>query len=204
MFLIPEEIVSVFTAQSGLYIVLLALLSIVSYVITGVSLFEIGRSLRIKNCGLAWAPVLKIWLVGAIADKFDSQNGESHKFRWVLVGLTAAYIVFLAAIDLEVVFRMAQIPAGFVRESQVELKTSLFGTGFFSQLPMVLAGVLLTVITYICCFKIYELCKPEKAVKYLLISILVPFAFPFVLLSCKNALGEKREITSPESSETDV
>ena len=48
------------------------------------------------------------------------------------------------------------------------------------------AAVAYIICQYICLFKIFESTVPEKAVKYLLLSILVPLAYPICLMKCRN------------------
>jgi len=50
----------------------------------------------------------------------------------------------------------------------------------------VIIATALQIITYICFFKIFESTVPEKALKYFLLSLLLPLAQPICLFLCRN------------------
>lgn len=185
---------------------ILILWSIASYVISGISLFDIGKRMGIAAYGLAWVPAANVWPVGAIADKYDAQQtGKDHKFRWVLVWIMIAFVLsYIALIVMYTVDLVNVLKAVEAAEHEPEFFIDVFGAAFATILPMAIASTALTAVEYICFYKIFELCKPDKPLKNLLIAILVPFAFPFVRLSCRKALEIKIDASFPELPEMQV
>lgn len=184
-----------------LYIIVI-LWDIASYVIGSISLFGIGKRMGIPAYGLAWVPAANVWVVGAIADKYDERNGKDHKFRWVLVWIiVAVYVCLIAFVAMYTIDVISIINAVETSATAPAYFIDVFWGMFATVLPMTLASTALTVVEYICFYKIFELCKPDKPLKNLLIAILVPFAFPFVLLSCKKAFEAKEESSVPEIPE---
>ena len=58
---------------------------------------------------------------------------------------------------------------------------------------MALLSIAVSICYYICIFKIFESTVPERAVSYLLISLLVPFGYPICLMCCRKKGYSKEE-----------
>lgn len=208
MSMFPEE-ATIFLVPFVILYVILMLWAVAKYVITGISLFGIGKRLGIKAYGLAWVPGANVWSVGAIADKSDERNGKDHKFRWVLIGLMIAFVICLVIFIVVYTFSLIDIITTArlsYAEPEVSAFVNLFWSIFAVMFPVALASTALTAVEYISIYKLIELCKPEKALKNLLIGMLVPFASPFVLLSCKRSLENmmEPETNAPELPDMDA
>lgn len=188
---VNDELAVVLTPWLG-SIIFLSLWTIAAYIITGVSLYDIGKRLNIRAYGLAWVPIAYAWSVGAIADKLDERGGKDRKFRWALIWLKAVTVLLLIAIILMYTLNLINmIKAVLTDEQQIKYVIDFFEAIFAMLIPMSVVGAAAGTVEYICYYKLIELCKPEKPLKNLLIGLLVPFAFPFMLLSCRNALEKQ-------------
>ena len=168
-----------------LYLVTLGI-AVASYVISSSSLYTIAKRRKISGAGLAWLPIANFWLVGKVADHYDEKNGIQRKWRAVLLTLALifylGYIVIYAIMFVAIIGSAANIAMG-------ASASSLVGTLIFVYVGLIgimMAGIALTACNYICLYKIFESTRPEKAVKYMLISILVPLGKAICLACCKN------------------
>ena len=180
------EEIAPFLAVFAILLGVLLLWGIVSYIIRSLSLYRLGKSAGISAYGLAWVPVAYAYCVGAIADKYDAKGGRDHQIRKVMTWLLAVSAVFGVLFLVNYTAFIAQIVA-LGGEPELGEMMRMLWSFVLPEVPMCVAATGVSAVSYICYYKIFELCKPEKPVKNLLIAILVPFAFPFVLLSCAKA-----------------
>lgn len=171
---------------AGIYLVMLAIL-LIGYILTAKSLHTIGNRRGIANSWLAWIPVADSWIVGSIADGHDEKLGFARKWRYVLTtlsvigfgGIVIGYAGFFGMI-ISVAFRYA--PA----EPPLEEWLAPFLVFYVLLIVAAVVMMVAAIVRQICIFKIYESTVPEKAVKYLLLSLLVPLAGPICLYRCRN------------------
>lgn len=170
-----------------IYLLMLALL-VVEYVFTGLSLYQIGKRRGLRNYGLAWVPLGDAWMITAIGDQYEGiRTGRKQSLRWWTLGLLAGTLV------LSVVTMVA---AGFFvvdsftyrDELSPEQIMRIGGSGFamaFSMLLMMPAAIAGSVLTYISLYRLYRSTRPEYAVVYLVLSIVIPVTMPFFLFACR-------------------
>ena len=60
----------------------------------------------------------------------------------------------------------------------------MMGGIFAAYIPMLVGVMVYLPCYYVCIYKVFEETAPEKAVKYLLLSVLVPLAFGICLMNC--------------------
>lgn len=167
----------------------LVALGIASYVMTSYSLCTIAKRRQIKNPWIAWIPVASDWTMGSIADDYDAQNGMKRKWRVVLITITIIFLVgyilsYFALIwtfaDYEFMYQFS-----YMLPSAGEILALIIPLYIFIIFAVVGALVLET-CRGICLYKIYESTVPQKAVRYLLLSLLVPMANAICLMICKD------------------
>lgn len=175
-----------------IFCAVLLLWALVSWILTGISLNGIGRTLKIRASWIAWIPLARICSIGAIADRQDARHGKDHKFRRVLVWLLIAYVASLAGYILMYSRYLNSILLAAAEAAAAEPAqlTEVFWGLLATAGPLVYVSAGMTAVEYICFYKLMELCKPESPLKTMLIGIMVPFAFPFVLLSCRRSLRD--------------
>ncbi len=59
------------------------------------------------------------------------------------------------------------------------------GSGYLVLILLALTSVVYAACFHISLYKLLESCKPESSLALLLIACVVPFAYPFVVLSCR-------------------
>jgi len=182
--------------MKGFFVVLIIvyLWLIAAYIIRSLSLFKLGKALGTEAYGLAWVPAAYTWVLGGVADKYDSKNGKDHKFRMVLICLTGAMAVLLAAFFAVYIFIVVGfILGGFMHGPGVDSTRAVLWVLIVIYVPLLLVAMGSQACKYICYYKLFELCKPEKPLMNFLIAIMVPFALPFVILSAANTYVKKVE-----------
>ena len=169
-----------------LYIILFAG-TIANYVLTSLSLYTIAKRRLIGNPWLAWIPIGSVWIMGSIADDYDAKMNINRKWRVVLLALM---LIFFAVFMILYISMFVMIFSFVAKHQYVEplpqdIVDFVFPITFFAVMISVLA-MALTACNYICMFKIFESTVPHKALKYFLLSLLVPFAYAICLFLSRN------------------
>lgn len=158
---------------------LVAGLGVATYVMRGIGLYDLGRKRGVRGAWLAWVPGLWIWSVGAVVDYHAAQRGLKRRWRWLLLGAFALIVVGYVLLLVVAVVSMAG-----AAEATEEMMMAMMGGIFAAYIPMVVGIMAYMPCYYVCIYKVFEETAPEKAVKYLLLSVLVPLAFGICLMNC--------------------
>lgn len=174
-----------------IYLILIGFL-ILNYVLQSLSLHTLARRRGIANPWLAWIPFGNSWIIGALARDYDKQNGISRRWDKTLlilsiVGIATFSVVYIALL-VYLIINMATLESAGVTYGEDIAFELLGGILVFYVLLIACAVVMsaVTALTYICLYKIFESTVPSSALKYFLIYLLVPFAAPFCLFTCRN------------------
>ena len=160
---------------------------ILNYVFTSLSIYTIAKRRLISKPWLAWIPIANAWAMGSIADEYDAKMGINRKWRVVLLTLSlifiAVFLIFYILLVVSIVtfaysFAFAEPTANDVIGFMIPIMISSIATA--------LVSVALSACSYICMFTIYESTVPHKALKYFLLSLLVPYANVICLFLCRN------------------
>ena len=178
------------------YLVLFAVL-IAQYVMTSIALYTLAKRRGIANPFLAWIPVADSWITGSVAQEYDEREG--HKRSWgkvlfvtSLIGSVGVLVGYVGMIASAIAEAMKYAPAS----APMEAWFIKFIICYVLLLVAVVALTAAGIVRYICIFKIYESTVGDKAIKYLLLSIMVPLACPICLLLCRNmgySINEEEE-----------
>ncbi len=163
-----------------------SVLGLVVYIGTSYGIHTMSATCGMSDPWLAWIPYARIYQFGALADRCsEKQSGRKSRFRHWLVGLEIATTVLAAAAMVWVFVSFAfdiilwdnQPP-----ESLGEVLTWMFNN--LSSALIVFAFALAASIVYTVChavalFRIYRAFAPDRAVLYIVLSVLF---FPLVAL----------------------
>ena len=166
-------------------------IALVNYILTSIALYTIGSRRLIKNSWLSWLPIGRDWVLGKIAEEYDGKNGINRCWGKIMLTLSAIANLGIA------VFFVFYIIFAFVGIGLASTGANMDEYMLSAGIPMLLLFVVvyiaaiiclaaLQILSYICYFKLYESTVPEKAVKYLLISLLVPLGMPICLYRAKD------------------
>ncbi|MDO4288086.1 MAG: hypothetical protein Q4C55_02755 [Eubacterium sp.] len=155
-----KEILLILFSVLFAFLIVLLIWSIVSYILTGVSLYKMAKDRNFKYAWLAWIPLASGYLLGAlINDK-------------VKIG---ALKIPHAAICLPLILTVTVILA--------ELLDMLPAVGGLLAVLLCAASAIYIYAAY---FRLYKIYNPKKAVLFTVLSIILPFLAPFFLFSLRN------------------
>lgn len=180
-------------------------IGIASYVMTSLSLYTIANRRQIKNPWLAWIPLANYWIVGSIADDYDEQRGIKRKWRVALLTMAliffGVFVAFYAVLIAWIVFMVVKSQYGYYVEPTMHGIFAIIIPIYLVLIVFAMLGMALQFCQVICIYKIFESTVPEKALKYILLYILVPLAGPICLMRSRKSGYAKSEMTIPDLPE---
>lgn len=169
-----------------IYLLLFGIL-IATYILQSLSLHTLARRRGIASPWLAWLPYGNYWIIGSLARDYDKQNNIQRRWDKTLLTLSivfsASYLIIYFAVIFGTLITMLNMDAATMPE---ETAVAIVLVVFSAFIPIVIIATTLQIITYICFFKIFESTVPEKALKYFLLSLLLPLAQPICIFLCRN------------------
>ena len=166
----------------GVMLVILGIVLVcclVGWILSSVGLHKIAQRRGIAHAWLAWLPIGREWVLGSVSDQYQHLvQGKITARRRILPILEAACIV--VGIVYVVTTAMAEIMAA--------ADGSVGGVLMAVGIPYLLfLGVAVTNMVFyqICNFDLYRSCKPESAVVFLVLGIVLPVCQPFFYFACR-------------------
>lgn len=167
-----------------LYLIIIGV-AVAGYVLSSLSLYKIAKRRQISKPWLAWVPVGDYWIVGSIADEYESHFGINKKWRTKLL---VTCLVFFATFILFYIASIVLVIVAIINARHIDI-SEIFG-GFMAVVIVMLAmygfAILTSVFYYMALYKVYRSTVPEKSVLYLMLSIFVPFANAICLFLCRD------------------
>lgn len=165
------------------YLIVLGL-ALAQYIMFSIGLYDTARKRGIAGAWTVWIPLAGHWVLGTVVDHHAAQRGG--KRRWGKVMLT----ICLTIVASYVLFFATMIIGGFTTALMYEeTGGQAVAVGWFVCMVIAYVVLLLACMVYlpchaVCLYKVYEEIVPDKAVKYLLLSYLVPLAIGVCMLRC--------------------
>ena len=175
-----------------------SMFSVALYVLSALGLYTIAKRRAIANPWLAWLPYGNMWILGSIADQY--QSAVHHKKtgrRKVLLALEIATTVagvilvisFVGAL-LEMIIQWESTPAVMAASEEsadmlmwiIKLVGKTLGMLALVSVP----AIVKMVFSYMCCYDLYRSCNPENATLFLVLSIIFNFLEGIFLFICKD------------------
>ncbi len=180
----------------------ICLFALADYIIYSLGLYGVASKRGISLAGLAWLPVGNLWVIGAIVDSYE-QYKENHFKKWkVLLPVmtavaVAAYIFFYVAYYV-LIFSTMPVMSGMPFDESSEESVGTFFALMFVFLFVIIAlfaviafvMVAMQALNTIALYKMYENISPKKAIKYTLLSLIVPLARGICLLKSKKLIPD--------------
>lgn len=167
-----------------LVLMLVLAFSLVLYIFKAIGMYSIAKRRGLRNAWLAWIPVGNSWILGSISDQYQYvARGNVQNRRKLLLGLAIAMAVCGGA----------SVPAGLASVWETvnyygdSAGVALSGVGLGVILGMAgsVIGIVNLVFEYICLYNLYVSCRPDEAVLFLVLSIVLPVTMPFFVFSCR-------------------
>ena len=167
-------------AALGTIILLFGGLLLADYIMSSLGLMRLAKRRNIPSPWLSWIPVASSWITGSLVDEYDFRNGFSRGWKHWLLWSTTAAIVSLIWYTVESI-TVEELMQHYYNSAHIGIIALRL---FICLIVLIIAGSITNGLNYVCMFKIYESTVPEKALKYFLISLLVPLGQPICLLLC--------------------
>ena len=187
------------------------ILSVVVYILHALGLYTIAQRRQIKHGWMAWLPIVNLWILGSISDQYQYVvKGKVRNRRKTLVGLSIAmwamYIVFW--IGYIMIFVNLFLHTDSLVHMGIAQGMQMFGTPMLVSvaaiLTMLVLAIILAVFQYIAYHDLYASCKPDSAVLFTVLSILINVTLPFFVFSCRKSdrgMPPKKSDVQPQQIE---
>lgn len=166
------------------YLIIMGL-GIATYIINSLAIYRLADRRQISNPWMAWLPFTRDWVIGSIVDQYDERNGIKRKWRVLLLTLSLISIIGIIVVYVGMIVGMLVMA---IQETNMEPEVgptlAFIGVLYIVLLIFAMLASAKGFCQAICIYKIYESTVPEKAIKYLLLYLLVPLAGPLCLLKC--------------------
>lgn len=198
MYSTNEEGIIVALVLLVLYLIILGL-GIACYVMNAVALQTLGKRRMMQYPWMAWLPFASLYLLGSLVDDYDERNGIKRKWKITLLVLGIVAVGVLVVAYFGLIAWVMTITIFGVEYPTVDPSAVLSGLAVIYIFLIVAMSVAMTqaFCKAICIYKIFESTVPEKAVKYLLLTLLVPMAQSICLMRCRNKGYSKEWIHEP-------
>ena len=169
-------------AVYGVLFIVIGGLCLTDYILSSLGLMRLAKRRGISSPWLSWIPVGNTWITGSLVDEYDFRNGFSRGWKHWLLWSTTATIVSLIWYTVESI-TVEELMQHYYNSAYIGIIALRL---FICLIVLIIAGSITNGLNYVCMFKIYESTVPEKALKYFLISLLVPLGQPICLYLCSN------------------
>ena len=188
------------------------ILSVVVYILHALGLYTIAQRRQIKHGWMAWLPIVNLWILGSISDQYQYVvKGKVRNRRKTLVSLSIAmwamYIVFW--IGYIMIFVNLFLHTDSLAHMGIAQGMQMFGTPMLVSvaaiLTMLVLAIILAVFQYIAYHDLYASCKPDSAVLFTVLSILINVTLPFFVFSCRKSdrgMPPKKSDLQPQQIES--
>lgn len=162
-----------------IFLGVVALCGLVGWILSSLSLHSIAKRRGICHAWLAWLPIGSEWVLGSISDQYQHLvQGKVTSRRKLLIFLSVANIV------IGIVYVVFTVMAEFLAASDGNVGGMLAAVGV-PYLLFLGAYIAMTVFYHICNYDLYRSCKPQSAVVFLVLGIIIPVCQPFFYFSCR-------------------
>ena len=164
---------AVFIIIYVLVIFLSVAFSIAAYILQGLGFSTVAERRGIRHSWLAWVPVGNLWILGSLSDQYQylvKGKIKSRRKRMVALVIVTIVLYFVSMVSMMVSL--------FVGDMISPL-------AFIAAVGMVAAAISLTVLQYMCYYDYYRSCEKNNGALYLVLSIFVSVAIPFLVFACR-------------------
>ncbi len=172
----------------GIVIAYLAVgfLLLVNYILVSLGVYNIAKNHNINNAGLAWIPIGREYVKGAVID-CHSKNKRNFDSKWrvkypVFTAVPIA-IVWVAYVIVVAFAVMTSMDPDFM--DTPDEAVPLIIVMLVAYVAMIICALLANTVRIICDYKVYEEIIPKRAFLYTILGLLIPLAQGICLLTCK-------------------
>ena len=169
------------------------ILAVLSYVLYSLGMDTISRRRGLAHPWLSWVPFISCFQLGTIVDHYKLTRLERQGImRWVLLFfgfVNAAVIVgaltLLVGIAVEAVLGVATFGFLFLDELYFNVFNQNFEQFILAITCLPFLCLPYWIDKFVAQYQLFKSCRPDLALVFLIISILVPFVTPVLIMVCK-------------------
>lgn len=155
-----------------------AVVAVLFHIAMGAALFSLCRGRKLSLAWLAWLPIGQDYAMGAIVDDIGGGgrrffSGQSC-FRHILACSTIV-IGFVSALALYITWNGVELPRILYEGEIGRVLATVF------EIAALAIGIARVYVIY----RIYLYYKPERSTLYAILSVLLPFMLPILLLTLR-------------------
>lgn len=171
---------------TGIFLIFYLLMlgfSLVSYVLNAVGMYRIAKRRGIHHAWLAWIPIGNNWLLGSISDHYQyvaKKKVTGRRKILLLLNIILFVVTCLFAVGV------AAIAVGHTggTDGAIVLGVAL---GVITYLGMLGLSIAITVFCYIAYYDLFQSCRPNNSVLFLVLGILFNVTLPFFVFACSGS-----------------
>ena len=171
----------------GVFLIALLLtlaFGVVSYVLDAVGTYRIAKRRGIHHAWLAWIPVGASWLLGSVSDHYQyvakRKTTKRRKVMMILEILT--WLLSIGVIALSAALIVSSEKGGAVA-GEIGITAGLT----VGMLALEGVYIALLVFCYIALYDLFQSCRPNYAVLFLVLGIVFPVTLPFFVFGCSGS-----------------
>lgn len=180
-----------FTVFSVIYGIVF-FIALAFFIFNGFGIFKISKNAEIKAPWLAFVPILSVFAMGRIAEKYVKRDGKgSAKMGALLLCFSILTAVLLVALIVFLVIAIIQIAS--VADNAVNEELALGIADFKAFIPVIIfyvlaiaSSVTYSVLYYISLWRIFAMLDNSNATLFLVLSIFFSFVMPFFIFFMRN------------------
>lgn len=188
----------------AVFAVVLLIFVLPNYIMLSISYTSIGKRRGIKASWLAWIPVARYWVIGAIADNYDERNlGVKRRFRIVLLILALVSLLSVATLFAGIA-ALAPMVINAINGDGIDVFSSIMKFAFaleYGASGFTYSYMILCVLYLICLYKIFESLSPKYCILFMALSLIIPLFMPICLLVIRKNGYSKEDDKKEELSE---
>lgn len=168
-----------------------AVLGVAAYVLSSLALYTMAQRRGIHHPWLAWVPVVKVWILGSLADQYRYvARGENRSKRKSLVILSILSGVLAGAVTVMAIVMAVNLLTGMFggvsfEYTMANVSGMLLGIIGLS-VPMLAVAIAKLVVYYMALSDVYKSMDPANSTVFLVLSIVFGVTEPFFLFFNRN------------------
>ncbi len=164
-----------------------SIIGLVMFILKAFSLYEMSKSLGIKNAFLSFVPIVSVFAFGKVAEKYEKKDGsKSAKFGTLLLIFNILQYILLIVFIVLVIIAAFEIydfaEVAVLEDSTMELSM------FASVVPVIICyfalfaiSVAVTVLQYVAFWRICGIFDNNNATLFTILSVVFSFLMPIFL-----------------------
>ncbi|MBQ6839601.1 MAG: hypothetical protein IJO45_02795 [Oscillospiraceae bacterium] len=196
-----EDTMLAFLAVYMIVMLFTGIYAIAVYVLQSLGFYTIAKRRGIHNPWLAWIPVGNMWILGSISDQYQyvAKRNVRNRRKTLLGLMIALYALLILIYVFLIAFGIGAVGSAVAQE---------FGAGMIVllillvivYLALLVVAIVTSVFQYITLYDLFASSKPNSAVLFLVLGILLNFLLPFFIFACRKkdeGMPPRRENVQP-------